>query len=357
MANDYYDRLGVDRGASKDDIKKAFHRLAHKHHPDKEGGDEARFKEINEAYQILSDDKKRASYDQFDTAFDGAAGARGAGGFGGFGDFSSAGIDFDLGDIFGEFFGGSRGRGKGTRHGSDIHVDITVDLREAVFGATKRVSLNKTVLCVSCQGSGGEPGSGTKRCASCDGRGKVVKVQATILGQFQTTTICPTCWGEGNIPNKPCLKCHGEGIEKQIKELDITIPAGIDDGQMVRITGEGEAAGKGAKNGDLLVTVHVRPDPRFTREGPHLLTTVPISFSQSSLGDKIEVTLLDDKKIKLKIPAGTQSGKIFRVSGKGAGSVGSSRFGDLLITVQIKTPTHLSRKQKKLLEEMSEEGL
>jgi molecular chaperone DnaJ len=265
------------------------------------------------------------------------------------GGMGQQGVEFDLGDIFGDMF--SRGRSGGRqRKGSDINLDIELTLEEVSKGITKTISLNKNNICAVCKGSAAEPGTSTKTCTSCDGKGKVVKVQATILGQFQTSSTCQTCQGVGTIPETPCKHCKGQGITKEIKDITITIPAGIDNGQMVRITGEGEAVGKNVAAGDLFITVHLKEHDRFVREGDNLKTTVAIPFSKAALGDKIQLTALDGKTLKVKIPSGIQSGKILRIPGKGI-----TYMGDLLVTVVVKTPQKLSRKAKKLLEQLSEE--
>src|SRR3989338_1735084 len=363
MAKDYYNTLGVDKAASAEEIKKAFYKLAHKHHPDKTGGDAQKFKEINEAYQVLSDEKKRTAYDRFGSDFVGASQGGGAGsggfdfsGFSGFGDFSGGSVEFDLGDIFGDFFGGGAKKKEKRRKGEDIHIYATIELAEAAFGASRTVTLRKTVLCKSCGGSGGDAGSGTKKCGSCDGKGRVIKVQATILGQFQTTAMCQSCGGDGTVPNKPCKTCKGHGIERDQRNITFSIPPGIDDGQMVRITGEGEAVGKGV-SGDLYVTVHVLQHPMLIRDGIDLRTTAFVPFSAVALGGKTEIKTLDDKIVILKIPSGTQSGKVFRIQGKGIVSPNGTRVGDLLVRVAVKTPEHLTRTQKKVLDELQGEGL
>lgn len=350
MAKDYYSTLNVDKGASQDDIKKAFRKLAHQYHPDKAGGDEAKFKQANEAYQVLSDEKKRAQYDQFGSAaFDGSAGGFGGGqGFGGF-DFSgfqgAAGFE-DLGDIFGDVFGG--GRRTRERRGSNIQVDMELTFKESIFGVNKEVELTKTAACERCGGTGGEPGQGMQTCKECDGNGAVIGVQRTILGNMQTKRTCQTCLGAGEVPKKPCATCQGEGVVRKRQTFTVTIPSGVEDGAILRVRAQGEAV-KGGGAGDLFVRLHVASDRRFERQGTTLISEATIGFTQAALGDTVEVETVDGN-VDLKIPAGTQPGAQFRLRGKGV-PYGRGR-GDQIVVVQVKTPTGLSRKQKKLLEEL-----
>ena len=354
MSKDYYNILGVTKTATKDDIKKAFHKKAHEHHPDKKGGDEAKFKEVNEAYQILSNDQKRSQYDQFGQSFNGAGPQPGAGGFGGFGG-AQGGVEFDMGDIFSEFFGGqARGRSRASQ-GKDIHIDVTISLSDAVSGIERDLVLYKHITCKTCDGVGGDKSSKSTKCTTCNGTGKVTRVQQTILGNIQTSGVCSHCQGGGMMFEKDCATCKGLGVKKEEKTLKISVPAGIDSGQMIRVSGEGEAVKKG-QPGDLIITVYVSEDARFRREGPHLYTTVPVAFSIATLGGSVDVETVDDSTLTLKIPAGTQSGKVFRVPGRGVGLVNSTRKGDLLVTAQIATPTKISRKQKKLFQELEKEG-
>lgn len=373
MAKDYYKILGVDKNASQEEIKKAFRKLAHKYHPDKEGGDEQKFKEVNEAYQVLGNPQKRKQYDQFGATFDDQGGfgsgmtwddfmryARG--GFtqeqSEFGGFS---FDFgDLGDIFSEIFDFSgmrrtRGTQRATR-GSDVEIELTIDFREAVFGTEKEVSLVLNRKCYHCKGNGAEPGTKIVTCKTCNGRGKVQRIQQTILGSFQSVSTCPECRGEGKSYETPCKNCSGSGIFKGQKTLKVKIPAGIDDGGVVRLKGEGEAGRGGAASGDLYIRIRVRPDKNFKRDGDDILSTAEITFSQAALGDKIEVETLE-RPVKLKIPEGTQSGKVFKLKAKGVPHLRGYGRGDQLVKVLVKTPTHLSRKQKQLLKELSEHGM
>lgn len=362
MANkDYYEILGVKKDASNDEIKKAYRKLAQKYHPDKGGGkeEEAKFKEINEAYQVLSDPQKRSNYDQF-----GSAGPRMGGGgaydwsqfqqgFGGQG-FN---VNFEdlggFGDIFEMFTGGS-GRARRPQKGADIEAAVTIDFMDAVKGTEKEITLDKYDVCDRCKGNGAEPGSGTKTCGTCQGAGTVRQEQRTILGVIAQTVVCPTCKGSGKVPEKPCTKCKGEGRLKERKPFTVKIPAGIASGQTIRVEGKGEAANAGIKPGDLYLTVMVREDKRFHREGPDVLSEVKINFPQAALGTTVDVETVEGK-VKLKVPAGTQSGKIFKLSDRGIKEVNRTHKGDHLVTIVVETPTKLSRKQKQLLEEFEKD--
>ncbi|MFA6534414.1 MAG: molecular chaperone DnaJ [Patescibacteria group bacterium] len=361
MAKDYYATLGVGKGASQDEIKKAFREKAHLYHPDKKGGDEAKFKEASEAYQTLSNPEKRQQYDRFgsDAGFQG-------GGAGGFnwqdfarqqGGFSSGGADFNggFGDIFGDLgemfgFGGGRSGGRrGPQRGEDIQAELAVDFLESVFGAEKTVELQKTIVCEHCLGNGAEPGSKINTCSTCGGSGQVEQVQRTILGNMRVASVCPTCNGEGKKAEKPCSRCRGKGVYSDRQAIKIKIPAGIANGQSIRLSGQGEAGERGAGAGDLYISVKVKADPRFKRQGDNILTTEKISFRQAALGDKIEVATVHGSVV-LKIPDGTQTGKVFKLSGKGVPHLGGGGTGDHLVEVVVVTPTRLSRSQKKLIE-------
>lgn len=354
MAKDYYQTLGVNKSASQDEIKAAFRKLAHQHHPDKPGGDEAKFKEANEAYQVLGDAEKRKKYDQFGSAaFDPSTGSGGGGGFGGF-DFSGfqgAGGFEDLGDIFGQMFGG-RQQGRRARRGEDIVIDVELSFHDAVFGVTREVSVSKDSACERCGGIGAEPGSKMKTCDDCGGKGTKTVTQRTILGNMQTRVVCSTCDGNGEIPEKACTTCHGTGLEHKRKTLSINIPAGVDEGMMVRVRGEGEAM-KGGQTGDLILRIHVEPDARFERDGDTIYSTAKIGFTQAALGATIEHDTVDGP-VELKIPAGTQSGAELRLKGKGVAERGHR--GDQIVRVEVMTPTKLSREQKRLLEELDLNG-
>lgn len=349
MSKDYYNVLGVDKGASQDEIKKAYRKLAHKHHPDK-GGDEARFKEASEAYGTLSNKDKRAQYDQFGRTFDSSQ-FGGASGFGGFDprNMGNMGFDFDLGDIFGGGFGGNR---RQPQKGQDLQIALEIDLEEVLVGVKKTVTLNKEIICNTCSGKGAEPGSKINICSSCGGSGRV---RRNIMGMISVQTVCPSCGGEGE-PEKPCKECRGEGRKREKVNIEIEIPEGVQTGQTVRITGGGEAGRRTGQTGDLLIEIFVRKHSKFKREGRDLLTSSTISFSQSVLGGKIDIETLDKKKLELKIPKGVESGKVMKLSGKGLPEIHGG-MGDLYVQLNVKIPRNLSRKQRKLIEELEKEGL
>lgn len=368
MAKNYYEILGVEKGASDEEIKKAYRKLAHRFHPDKQGGDEAKFKEINEAYQVLSDKEKRSQYDQFGSTFEGAG--AGAGGFGGF-DFSNfggfggnaSGFNFegDLGDLFGDLFGGGRAGGRSRQErGQDISIDVELTLEEALTGVDKEVKLYVSVPCSKCSGIGAEPGSKMEKCKTCSGSGYVQKQKRTMFGVFAQNELCSDCHGSGERPEKKCPKCGGDGRIKDEKIIKINIPAGIAEGQAIRISGAGEAGfrpGSGkSMAGDLYVTAHLKPHPQFERRADDLLHKLDVGFSQAALGDDITIPTLKGK-LKLKIPSGIQSGKIIKISGAGFPHLQGRGTGDMYVTVQVKTPDKLSRKQRSLLEELKKEGL
>jgi len=369
MTKDYYKILGVSKNASKEDIKKAYHQLAHKYHPDKAGGDEKKFKEINEAHQVLSNDKKRAQYDQFGTVFSqqgsGFSGFSGAGinfedlfrgaGFSGFRN-----TEFDIGDIFSAFGGpaGGRGRGRTKRYqtkAQDISIDLELTLEDIYKGLKKDIKLRKTVICPNCKGSGGEPGNSMKKCPICNGSGEIHQTQRTFLGSFSRITTCPNCQGEGEIPEKICTKCRGKGVIRDIETITISIPFGVDNGQIIKLEGQGEAGGKGEISGDLYVIIHLKKHKDFTKKGDDIYYELLISFTQAALGDKIEIPTLE-KNIKLKVPAGIHSGKLLRIRGKGMPKASGGK-GDQFVKIQIKTPKKLSTKARDLLRRLREEGI
>jgi molecular chaperone DnaJ len=351
MSKDYYKILGVERGASKDEIKKAYRTQAHKHHPDKSGGDEARFKEVNEAYQVLSDETKRAQYDRFGEVPSGGM-PGGDGGFGG--GWSGGDVNFDFGDIFEGVFGGAtRGGGRSTRRGNDIAVDVELSFHESVFGVERHVTLNKMNACKKCSGSGSEENSGRKKCDKCQGSGTIKQIQRTFLGTFQQLAECDVCRGTGEVPEKPCRDCRGTGVSKSQSEIVLKVPAGIDDGESLRMSGAGEAVAHGVP-GDLYIKVHVHPHKTFRRDGINILMDLDVSFTEAALGGEREVEMLDGK-IKVKIPQGIDSHEILRIRGKGVPH-GSSR-GDLLIKILVRTPKKLSRKAKELWDELNKEGI
>lgn len=358
---DYYKILGVDKSASQEEIKKAFRKLAHQHHPDKKGGDEAKFKEINEAWQVLGDENKRKQYDQFGSDFEQQGGF---GGGAGWEDFMRAarggqGMNFDFGgggfgDIFGDMFGFGGGQRGGKRRGNDIQIDVQLEFREAVFGIEKEIRLNKINACDVCNGNGAEPGSKLNQCGECKGQGQVRRVQQTILGAMQTVATCPRCQGAGQTAEKPCKHCRGEGRSKSESTLKVKIPAGIDNGGAIRLSGKGEFPGKGGQAGDLYIRVHVKEDKHLVREGYDIFTEARVTFPQAALGAVIEIETLDGKK-KIEVPEGTQSGQSIRLRDLGVPHLNSSRRGDQYIKVVVDTPKKLSRQAKKLLEELQDE--
>lgn len=358
MANkDYYSILGVPRDASQDDIKKAFRKLAHRHHPDKEGGDEAKFKEANEAYGVLSDTEKRKRYDQFGNA-DGPSGFGGFSGNGGggfdFNDFQfgggAGGFEDVFSDLFGGGFAGARQRG-GPRSGSDIQVDIEISFEEMVTGVRKTVNLRKEMACDDCGGTGGKKGSKEEKCDQCGGSGQVRQTVRSILGVFETVGQCPKCHGKGVTYAEPCPSCHGSGKRIGEERVTVDIPAGIEDGQTLSVPGKGAAGEHGAPSGDLFVAVHVRPHGTISRRGQNLFSEKTISFPQAALGDTVSVETAHGS-VRMKIPAGTRSGEVFRVRGKGLPSLRGFGQGDHMVTVRVDVPKHLSGKEKKLVKEL-----
>ena len=359
---DYYEVLGVPKNSSKDELKKAFHKLAHKYHPDKNKGDDKMFKEVNEAYQTLSDDQKRAQYDQFGAdgpSFGGGGGGFNQGNMGGF-DFSGfqgqAGFDMgDLGDIFSDFFGGGmRGGSQAERRGRDISTEITISFADAIFGITKKILLTKTSECETCHGSGGKPGAKQVTCSHCNGKGQIRETKRSILGTFATTKMCDICNGSGTIPSEMCGTCKGAGVKKKEEEIEIRIPAGIEPGEMVRMTGLGEAVKNGTA-GDLYIKINITRHPVFTREGQNLYMDLEIKLSEAILGAEHPIETLDGN-VTMKVPEGIASGTQLRIREKGIPSSRSKR-GDLIVKVIVKIPTKLSRKAKEAIELLKEEGL
>ncbi len=353
MKKDYYDILGVTKGASQDEIKKAYREKAHQYHPDKSGGDEAKFKEINEAYQVLGNPDKRAQYDRFGSA-DGFGAPGAPGGF----DFSNFnGVEFDLGDIFSDFFGGGQARGarrqKSAQRGRDIVVTLEITLEEAFRGIIKDIELRKSVRCMLCKGDGSEPGTGKVTCKTCGGVGELNKTQRTFFGVFSHSAVCTDCQGQGQYPEQTCKECLGEGRIRKIEKLSIPIPAGIESGGILRIHNKGEEGVRGGDPGDLEVRVMVKAHTLFHRDGANLHSHAPISFVTSALGGQIEVKTIDGK-IELKIPAGTQSGTVFKLKEKGM-PYSASRRGDHLVQVDVRTPKKLSHKAQKALKDLAEE--
>lgn len=360
---DYYTVLGIEKGATKDDVKKAFRRLAHQYHPDKQGGNEQKFKEINEAYQILSDDRKRAEYDMYGNTFNGAgAGRQGFGGFDfssaqGFGGFGGAenfeGVEFDLGDIFGDFFG-SGARGGQIKRGRDISMDLEIPFAEAIFGTERKILITKTTACTECHGTGGKPGTKMKKCDTCNGKGKVHDAKRTIFGTFNSVKECESCRGKGEIPEEKCGNCRGAGVVRGQEEIRIGIPAGIASGEVIRLSGKGEMI-PGGIAGDFYAKIYVLPHQLFTREGQNLVMNLDIKISDAILGVEHAIETLDGK-ITVRIPEGVSYGEILRIRGKGV-PIDKQKRGDLLIKLNIKTPKKLSKKARKAIEDLREEGI
>lgn len=354
MAKDYYEILGLQKGASKEEVKKAFRKLATKYHPDKKTGDEAKFKEISEAYAVLSDDKKKAEYDTYGHAFNASGGA--GGGFGGFNwnDFQQAagaqGFEFDLNDIFGDFFGGNSRRQK---RGRDISIDIELQFSEAVFGVTRKVLLRKTNTCTHCNGSGAKEGTEMINCTTCNGNGRMRETRQSIMGSFQTVRECTVCHGTGKIPKEKCGFCAGSGVAQTEDEIEIQIPSGIENGEMIRMTGRGEATPHGTP-GDLYVKIHVKPHPLIKREGTTLISSLHVKLSDALLGNSYNVQTLDGS-IEIKIPAGVKHGEMLRIKGKGVPQ-GRTR-GDFMVKIIIDVPQRLTRKARLLIEQLRDEGI
>ncbi|NVK56093.1 MAG: molecular chaperone DnaJ [Alteromonadaceae bacterium] len=343
---DYYEVLGVDKSAGEREIKKAYKKLAMKYHPDRTQGDkdlEVKFKEIQEAYEVLTNDQKRAAYDQYGHA--GVDPNRGGAGFGG----GSADFGDIFGDVFGDIFGGGRGRQSRARQGADLRYNLEMSLEEAVRGKDVEIRVPTLVACDSCHGSGAKKGSSPKTCPTCHGQGQVQMRQ----GFFAVQQTCPTCSGRGKIISDPCNECHGQGRTEQTKTLSVKVPAGVDTGDRIRLSGEGEAGENGAPAGDLYVQVHVRDHDIFTRDGNNLYCEVPLSFTTAALGGELQVPTLDGK-VKLKVNPETQTGRMFRLRGKGVKSVRSGAVGDLMCKVVVETPVNLSSKQKDLLRELDD---
>jgi len=359
---DFYEVLGVDRGASDDEIKKAYRKAAKKYHPDLHPNDEdaaAKFKEVGEAYEVLSNSEKRARYDQFghagvDPNFGAGGGGAYGGGFGGgFGDFG------DLGDIFSSFFGGGFGGGgrsnpNAPRRGNDTSTTVNLSFEEAAKGCKKNIKVTRIEACEDCSGSGAEKGSTPKTCSVCHGSGQVRRVQQTPFGAMQSTAVCDACRGSGKIIDKPCKSCSGKGRIRKTVEKVIDIPAGIDDGQIINLRGGGDAGINGGPSGDLRVNVNVRPHPIFERDGFDVYCEIPITFTQAALGDEITVPTLDGK-VKFTIHEGTQPGDEFKLKGKGIKRLNYSGFGDQYVKIVLEVPKNLSKKQKELLKEFEQE--
>ncbi len=367
---DYYEVLGVNKNATDDELKKAYRKLAKKYHPDANPDNkseaEAKFKEVNEAYETLSDPQKRRMYDQFGPegaqGFNGAGGPFGGGngyysytssGFDGFGDFG------DLGDIFSSFFGGGFGgrntsrKQSGPRKGADLNLHIDITFEQAFLGVEKEITITRNETCHICRGSGAKPGTSVTKCPTCNGTGQIRQVQNTILGQMQTTRTCTNCHGTGEVIKEPCENCRGKGTVRKQPKIKIKIPAGIDDGQTVVLRGEGEPGEKGGPKGDLYITVKLKKHSIYTRKANNVYCEVPITITQATLGAELEIPMVDGSKETYKIPEGTQTGTKFVIRGKGFKAVSSNSVGDFVFTVNVQTPKKLSREQRDLLVQLA----
>ncbi len=353
---DYYKILGVEKNASEEEIKKAFRKLAHQHHPDKQGGNEGKFKEANEAYQVLSDKQKRAQYDRFGTADAGFGGfGGGAQGFEGFdfSGFSAGGQNGDLGDIFESFFEGLgvQSRRPTYRKGSDLEMSMEISLEDAFRGITREVSFDTFIVCAKCSGKGGDLSAGTKNCATCNGRGEVREERRTFFGNFAQNRVCPTCNGHRQVPNKPCSECKGSGRTKGARKVRVEIVSGVQNGQIVKMAGAGETGEKGSGNGDLYLHIKIKPHHVFARQGDDLIIKKEITAWDLLLERKIEVPTIEGKKIKVELPSGLNLREYLKVAGEGMPRFGSFGRGALLINLTLKSPGKLSHKAQKLIEE------
>ncbi|MEX0652334.1 MAG: DnaJ C-terminal domain-containing protein [Candidatus Paceibacterota bacterium] len=360
MQKDYYKILNITKGASKDEIKKAFRTLAHKYHPDKQTGDETKFKEISEAYSVLSDEKKRAEYDSYGRVFSGGggAGAQQGQGFGGFdfsgfqGGFQQGGFDgVDLGDIFGDIFGGGN---RGPQRGRDISIDLELSFKEAVFGVERKVLLTKTSTCDGCKGTGAEKGSAQDTCSGCNGKGKIHENKSSVFGTFTSVRPCSECHGTGKVPKEKCKTCKGARVVRKEEEVVIRVPAGINHGEMIRLSGGGEAIA-GGESGDLYIKIHVHADRMYHKEGVHLITTLSVKLTDALLGGDYTLQTLDGDAIVVKVPQGVSFGEIIRVKGRGVPY--RNTRGDLLIKIAIDLPKKLSKKSKSAIDELRSEGI
>ena len=352
---DYYQVLGLQKGASKDEVKKAFRKLAAQYHPDKKTGNEEKYKEITEAYAVLGDEKKKAEYDTYGHAFNGGGGGA-QGGFnwadfaGQQGGFGGQGFEFDISDIFENFgFGG----GQRPARGRDVSIEINLSFKEAVFGTTRKVLITKNSTCTECKGSGGKPGAGTTSCTTCNGQGKVRETRQSIMGSFTTVRECSTCNGRGQIPKERCTHCAGAGVRRGQEEVEIKVPAGIENGEVIRMTGRGEAIASG-QPGDLYIKVQVETHATIKRDGTTLFTVLPIKLTDALLGGEYKVETLDSH-IDLKVPAGITHGELLRVKEKGVPT--ERGRGDFMVRIQILMPKKLSKKAEKLVEELRAEGI
>lgn len=354
-SNNYYELLGIDKNADEKEIKSAFKKAARKYHPDnRETGNEEVFKKINEAYEVLSDPQKRTIYDKY-----GAEGLKGAGGFGGGAGFSgfSGGSFEDLGDIFSSFFGeafnagGTNGRGRRASRGQDHQIDLTINFLDPIKEIKKKIKINPLVECSTCEGSGAKSLSDVETCSTCQGAGQVISVQNTVLGQIRQTTTCPNCRGTGKYIKNPCGSCKGRGVKREEKEVEVKIPAGVFDGATMRLTGMGDAGGNGGPPGDIYLRIRVKADQRFERDGAEVYSQMEIGFAEAALGAKVKVPTINGEK-QVEIKAGVQTGENIILKQEGFPKLNNpARFGDHIISIQVKTPQSLSREEKKLLEE------
>ncbi len=364
---DYYEVLGVEKTASDDDLKKAYRKLAKQYHPDANPDNreeaEKKFKEVNEAYEVLSDAQKRKMYDQFghsgpngyESGFNGFSGFDGFSG--GFGGFDGAGFDVDLGDIFSSFFGGggrtTTRRSNGPKRGNDLRVSINIAFKEAAFGCKKQVKVTRKEQCSTCNGTGCKPGTTAETCKVCNGQGQVRTVRNTILGSMQSVRPCESCNGTGKVITNPCVTCHGTGFEKKVRTITINIPQGIDNGNVIKVSGEGEPGLRGGPAGDLYISINVSPDPVFSRKGDHLYENVHISFARAVLGGKISIPTLENFE-EYEIPAGTQSGTIFTLRNKGIKNLNGRTAGNLNFTVIVDIPKKITDEQRELITRLAE---
>jgi molecular chaperone DnaJ len=362
MAQDFYHTLGIAKTASKDDIKKAFHKLAHKYHPDKKDGNEAKFKEVNEAYQTLSDDSKRSQYDQYGSAGPNMGGGFGGGQGGGFGGFdfsgfsqggSGQGFEFDMGDIFGDMFGGGSRRNQ-VHRGNDLQTTINLTFKESVFGTEKEISMTKPFACATCKGDGAKPGTGFDSCKNCDGKGSIRHVQRTILGNIATNSTCDVCMGKGKIPKEKCSTCKGAGVVRDTRTVKVQIPAGIQNGETLRVQGMGDAI-QGGESGDLYIRISVAMHKNIARQGSDLYAKFDVSLTDAILGDTFEIETLDGSQ-KFEVPPGSQLGDSVVLKHLGVANQSGKR-GNFIIQLHIKLPTKLSKQAKNLIEELKKEGI
>jgi len=360
---DYYQILGLEKKASKEEVKKAFHKLAHKYHPDKKGGDEKKFKEVNEAYQILSNQKKRAEYDSYGRVFGDGEGfsAQGepASGWGGFEGFSAqggptSGWDFgNLNDIFSEFFTGG-GRNQNIRRGRDISTELQIPFSDSIFGVNRKILITKVSNCQTCEGNGAKQGTIMKKCATCNGQGQIRETKRSFLGNFTNVKTCEECLGSGEVPKEKCSECKGIGVLRNQEEIEVRIPAGIRNGEMIRLSGMGEAVKRGTP-GDLYIKINIAPHPVFKRDGSDLIMNLNIKLTDALLGIEKNIDILDGQ-LKIKIPAGVSPNEVLRIKGKGV-PISGSRRGNLMIKISIKLPSKLSGTAKSLVEKLKNEGV